>query len=49
MSSALHIYNTNNPPGSVTRYEITIVGVVSQSRQILPGHTDTFQPAGNAV
>ncbi|XXT21331.1 hypothetical protein WME94_07190 [Sorangium sp. So ce429] len=49
VSSALHIYDTNNPPGAVTRYEITILNVISQSRQIAPGHTDTFQPAGNVV
>jgi hypothetical protein len=50
IASALHVYNTNNPAGAHTLYNITIINVGNWLNvQILPGHTDTYHPAGNNV
>lgn len=50
IQSQLHVYNTNNPAAPNTLYNLTIPNVSNwMNRNILPGHTDTYAPAGNAV
>lgn len=49
-NSTLNVYNTNNPPGPVTHYNLTIVNIGNyQNVAILPGHTNSYQPANNMV
>jgi len=44
----LHIYNTGNPPGGNTTYNLTILNVGAFMGQLLaPGFMQTFLPAGN--
>lgn len=50
IDSLMHIYNTDHPHGVVTNYYLTILNVgYYPNVAILPGHTDTYQPAGNKV
>ncbi|MGK3967057.1 hypothetical protein WMF38_23150 [Sorangium sp. So ce118] len=46
----MHIYNTGNPGGGATTYNLTILNVgVWTDVVIQTGHTDTYQPNGNVV
>lgn len=45
----LHVYNTGRPGGGNTNYHLTIVHVGYFPRQLPPGHTHSYNAAGNAV
>ncbi|QOJ01539.1 MAG: hypothetical protein HRU70_14030 [Phycisphaeraceae bacterium] len=48
--SQLHVYDTGNPPGGVTTYDLSIPNVnYWPNIQTQQGHTQTFSPQGNAV
>ncbi|PCI75019.1 MAG: hypothetical protein COB20_13895 [SAR86 cluster bacterium] len=49
INSTMHVYNTNNPPGRVTNYDITITSMFYRSVDVLPGHSDQYAPNDNAV
>ncbi|WP_437862952.1 hypothetical protein [Sorangium sp. So ce363] len=46
----MHVYNTGNPGGGATTYNITILNVGAWTDVVIQtGHTDTYQPNGNVV
>ena len=49
IQGTFHVYNTGNPPGGNTAYELTIVNQNAYQGVLQPGHTDTFNGGGNAV
>jgi hypothetical protein len=50
INSTMHIYNTGNPAGGNSTYNLTIVNVNNWMGVVIQqGHTDTYNPAGNAV
>jgi len=50
INSTMHIYNTGNPAGGNSTYNLTIINVNNWQGVVIPqGHTDTYQPQGNAV
>ena len=50
INGTMHVYNTNNPPGGNTTYDLTIVNVNHWANVVIqPGHTDPYPAGGNAV
>ena len=50
INSTLHIYNTGQPGGGNTTYNLTIIAVnVWMGVVTAPGNTQSYNPAGNAV
>ena len=50
INGTMHVYNTNQPAGAATQYDLTIIHVGYWGNVgILPGHTDSYPAGGNAV
>ena len=50
VNGTLHIYNTGNPAGGNTTYDLTIITVNHWANVVIAqGHTDSYGAGGNAV